>query len=132
MPDQLQVELVAADRLVWSGEATMVIARTAEGDIGILRNHAPVLSVLVEGVVEIQTDDGDDRGRGRRRGLPLGGATTGSRSCPSTPSCPHEIDVEEARAELENVPGCRRGRRRRPRPPSGGPRPASGRPSKAS
>ena len=49
MPDQLQVELVSADRLVWSGEAVMVIAKTAEGDIGILRNHAPVLSVMVEG-----------------------------------------------------------------------------------
>ena len=56
MPDQLQVELVSADRLVWSGEATMVIAKTAEGDIGILRNHAPVLSVMVEGAVEIQTE----------------------------------------------------------------------------
>ena len=40
------VELVAADRTVWSGEATMVIARTVEGDIGILRGHAPVLSLL--------------------------------------------------------------------------------------
>ena len=56
MADQLQVELVSADRLVWSGEATMVIAKTADGDIGILRNHAPVLSVMVEGAVEIQTE----------------------------------------------------------------------------
>ena len=40
----LQVEVVSADRLVWSGEATMVIARTTEGDVGILPNHAPMLS----------------------------------------------------------------------------------------
>ena len=45
MADALQVELVAADRTVWSGEATMVIARTVEGDIGVLRGHAPVLSL---------------------------------------------------------------------------------------
>ena len=32
--DLMQVELVAADRLVWSGEAKMVIARTTEGDVG--------------------------------------------------------------------------------------------------
>ena len=51
----LQVELVAADRVVWSGEATMVIARTVEGDVGILANHAPMLSVLVEGTVEVRT-----------------------------------------------------------------------------
>lgn len=55
--DQLQVELVAADRTVWSGQATMVVAKTADGDIGILRNHMPVLSLLVDGVVEITPVD---------------------------------------------------------------------------
>ena len=59
MADPLQVELVAADRTVWSGEATIVITRTADGDIGILSGHAPLLSVLVEGTVEIRTPDGD-------------------------------------------------------------------------
>ncbi len=49
----LQVEVVAADRLVWSGAATMVRARTAEGDIGVLADHAPVLSVLLGCAVEI-------------------------------------------------------------------------------
>ena len=55
----MQVELVAADRLVWSGEATMVIARTVEGDIGILRGHAPVLSLLTDAVIEIDAGDGE-------------------------------------------------------------------------
>ena len=55
----LQVELVAADRLVWSGQATMVIARTTEGDVGILPNHAPLLSSIIEGVVDVQTTDGE-------------------------------------------------------------------------
>ena len=59
MADQLQVELVAADRTVWSGEATMVIARTVEGDIGILRGHTPVLSLLTDAIVEIDTGDGE-------------------------------------------------------------------------
>ena len=58
MADALTVELVAADRMVWSGEATMVIARTVEGDIGVLRGHAPVLSLLTEAVVEITAEDG--------------------------------------------------------------------------
>jgi F-type H+-transporting ATPase subunit epsilon len=53
----LQVELVAADRTVWSGEATMVIARTVEGDVGVLKDHAPLLSLLAEAVVEITADD---------------------------------------------------------------------------
>jgi F-type H+-transporting ATPase subunit epsilon len=55
----LHVELVAAARTVWSGRASMVLARTTEGDIGILANHAPVLSVLVPGVVDLTTEDGD-------------------------------------------------------------------------
>lgn len=55
----LQVELVAADRKVWSGEATMVIARTVEGDMGILPGHAPVLAVLASGELRITPTSGD-------------------------------------------------------------------------
>ena len=50
----LQVELVAADRQVWSGEADMVVARTADGDLGVLPGHTPLLGTLVEGVVRVQ------------------------------------------------------------------------------
>ncbi len=49
----LTVDLVAADRLVWSGQAEQVIARTSEGEIGILPGHAPLLGLLVEGPVQI-------------------------------------------------------------------------------
>ena len=55
----MQVELVAADRLVWSGEASMVIARTTEGDVGILPDHAPMLSLMVDGVVDVTTTAGE-------------------------------------------------------------------------
>jgi F-type H+-transporting ATPase subunit epsilon len=59
MADALTVELVAADRTVWSGEASMVLARTVEGEMGILRGHTPVLSLLADAVVEIDSVDGD-------------------------------------------------------------------------
>ena len=59
MADALQIELVAADRVVWSGQAKEVIARTVEGDLGVLAGHAPLLSLLVPGVVEIISLDGD-------------------------------------------------------------------------
>lgn len=45
----LHVELVSVEREVWSGEATQVIARTTEGEIGILPGHAPLLGQLAEG-----------------------------------------------------------------------------------
>ncbi|EFQ83025.1 ATP synthase F1, epsilon subunit [Aeromicrobium marinum DSM 15272] len=55
----LQVELVAADRVVWSGQAGEVSARTVEGDLGVLRGHTPLLSLLVPGVVVIRSTDGE-------------------------------------------------------------------------
>jgi F-type H+-transporting ATPase subunit epsilon len=56
---ELQVEVVAADHKVWEGEATMVVARTTDGDIGILPGHAPLLGLLVSGAVRIMPTDGD-------------------------------------------------------------------------
>ena len=54
----LEVELVAADRMVWSGEARVVSAPAADGDIGILPGHAPVLAVLRAGTVRITDVNG--------------------------------------------------------------------------
>lgn len=57
---EMTVELVAVERRVWSGEATMVIAKTTEGELGVLPGHVPLLGQLVDGgVVEIRTSDGD-------------------------------------------------------------------------
>ena len=55
----LQVELVSAEARVWSGEAQRVVARTTEGDIGVLPGHAPVLAVLAPGEVRILTAEGE-------------------------------------------------------------------------
>ncbi len=54
----LEVELVARDRIVWSGEATQVSAPAADGDIGVLADHAPLLSVLRAGTVRVHGMDG--------------------------------------------------------------------------
>ena len=106
--DQLQVELVAADRTVWSGQATMVIARTTEGDVGVLRNHAPLLSLLVDGVVEVSPVDGD-----RFAAAVDGGFVSVANNRVSILSeravLGSDVDVEAARAE----PRGRRGRGRR-------------------
>ena len=58
---ELQVELVSAERLLWSGAASMVIARTVDGDIGVLPGHSPVLALLAGGEVTVRTNDGDVR-----------------------------------------------------------------------
>lgn len=55
----LQVSLVVPDRELWSGEARTVIAKTTEGDIGVLTGHSPVFGILTEGsLVEILLPDG--------------------------------------------------------------------------
>ena len=54
----LEVQLVAADRLVYEGEATLVRARTLGGELGILPGHQPLLGVLVEGEIKINGEDG--------------------------------------------------------------------------
>jgi len=54
----LNVELVSPEKKVWSGEAVSVSARTLEGDLGILTDHAPLLGVLVDGKVIIKGTDG--------------------------------------------------------------------------
>src|SRR3954452_24699137 len=56
----MEVELVAPDRMIWSGEADMVIARTTDGDIGILPGHEPTMGVLVEHPVRIRRTDDDE------------------------------------------------------------------------
>ena len=54
----LNVELISSEKKVWSGEAVSVSARTLEGDLGILTDHAPLLGVLVDGKVTIKGSDG--------------------------------------------------------------------------
>ncbi len=50
---QLEVDVVAADGKVWSGTARQVSAPAADGDIGILAGHTPILSVLRPGAVRV-------------------------------------------------------------------------------
>lgn len=64
----LRVELVVPDGEVWSGRARMVVAKTLDGDIGILTGHPPVLGLLAEAsLVRIldPEDEGGESGDGR-------------------------------------------------------------------
>jgi F-type H+-transporting ATPase subunit epsilon len=54
----LQVSLVSADAEVWTGEASLVVAKTVEGEIGFMTGHEPVLAILAEGQVRITQTDG--------------------------------------------------------------------------
>ena len=98
----LQVEVVAADRLVWSGEATVVNARTAGGEIGILANHMPVLSLLAPGAVEVDTPDGETSTFAVDEGI-LSVANNRVSVLASHAEVADEIDLSTARSELEEA-----------------------------
>lgn len=54
----LNVSVVSADREVWTGSATQVIAKTVEGEIGILSGHEPLLALLAHGEVRVTDANG--------------------------------------------------------------------------
>jgi F-type H+-transporting ATPase subunit epsilon len=55
----LKVSVVAADHEVWSGDASMIVARTVEGEIGILPGHEPMLAILASGEVRVTLSSGE-------------------------------------------------------------------------
>jgi F-type H+-transporting ATPase subunit epsilon len=60
----LQVALVVPEGELWAGPAGMVIAKTKEGDIGVLTGHSPVIGILSEGsVVRIYPEGGTAEGK---------------------------------------------------------------------
>jgi F-type H+-transporting ATPase subunit epsilon len=53
----VQVELVSPERILFSGDATMVVCRTTDGEIAFLENHAPLIGLLGIGPVRIYQGD---------------------------------------------------------------------------
>ncbi|GIO07405.1 ATP synthase epsilon chain [Brevibacillus reuszeri] len=53
---KMTVEVVTPERVVYSGQAEMVIARGVQGDLGILPNHMPLVSPLKIAPVRIKTE----------------------------------------------------------------------------
>ncbi len=99
----LQVELVAVERMIWSGEATMVIARTTEGELGVLPGHAPLLGELAPGgVVRIRPESGEDLVVAAHGGF-LSVTEKGVSILAETAEIASEIDVERAREALRRA-----------------------------
>lgn len=68
----LHVELLVPEGEIWAGQAQMVIAKTLDGDIGVLTGHSPVLGILAEGsLVRIfaDTDAADGQSTAGQAGL---------------------------------------------------------------
>jgi len=58
MAKEFTVDIVSPDGLAWSGEATFVVARTPDGEIGVMADHEAVMAALVQGKVGVDAADG--------------------------------------------------------------------------
>ena len=58
MAKPFRVDVVSPETTVWTGEANFVLARTPDGEIGILADHEPLLASLVTSAVEVEGVDG--------------------------------------------------------------------------
>jgi F-type H+-transporting ATPase subunit epsilon len=56
----IRCEIVSQDRLVYEGEADIVIVPGALGEMGILPGHAPLLSALELGVIRVKRDQEEE------------------------------------------------------------------------
>ena len=125
----LHVELVVPDREIWSGTARMVIAKTHDGDIGVLQSHPPVIGLLADGsVVRILDAESSDSGESGGNGSAPGGSGAASGEVVAAVSggflsvaddrvsilarqaqLGTEVDTSAVRAELEEAGGTAAG-----------------------
>ncbi|EJL40334.1 ATP synthase epsilon chain [Brevibacillus agri] len=94
---KMTVEVVTPERVVYSGQAEMVIARGVQGDLGILPNHMPLVSPLKIAPVRIKTE-GDNEVK-----MAVSGGFMEVRGdkvtiLAETAELPGDIDVERAKA----------------------------------
>ncbi|GAB3963544.1 F0F1 ATP synthase subunit epsilon [Actinoallomurus acanthiterrae] len=103
---KLHVELVSPEREIWAGEADMVVAKTIEGEMGILPGHAPVLGLLVDGsVVRIKPADDEAVISAMVSGGFFSVASDEVSVLAEYAELGGEIDLAAARAEYEAVSG---------------------------
>lgn len=102
MADTIQLELVAPERLVFSGDVEFVVVPGAEGDFGVLPGHMLFISTLRPGLIEVYEND-----QPRDRYVVAGGfaEVTGERvTVLSTETVAvSDIDAAQARSRLEQA-----------------------------
>ncbi len=107
MAKTIRLDIVTPERLVYSEDVNMVIARTTSGDIGILPGHAALVAALVIWPLRIISDSGE---------MPIsvcsGFIEVQPEKVTVLASCaelPDEIDVKRAEAAKERAESLLRG-----------------------
>ena len=105
MAAEMDVRLVSPDRMVWAGRAEMVIAKTGEGDVGILPGHQPLLGTLVESPVTIKRANEGDLVAAVHGGF-LSVSNRGVSVLAEVVELADEVDTARARQALDRTEGA--------------------------
>ncbi|MFZ8909086.1 MAG: F0F1 ATP synthase subunit epsilon [Candidatus Nanopelagicales bacterium] len=102
MVAELKVALVSAERAIWQGTAKSIVAKTPDGEIGILPGHSPVLALLLDAPLRIETTDGTKVLVAVHGGF-FSVDSDQVNVIAETAELAEEIDVERAKAALERA-----------------------------
>jgi len=101
----MYVELVSPARLVWAGTGEMVIAKTGEGDVGVLPGHQPLLGTLVESPVTIKRSGEPDLVAAVHGGF-ISVSSRGVSVLAEVVEISSDIDAARARAAFDRTTGA--------------------------
>ena len=103
MAEPMIVEVVSPEKVLYSGEADMVITRTmGGGEVAFQAGHAPFLAALVENHTRVFQTDGTVQDIAVHRGfVEVSGHPTKVSILSDTAELAEDIDVERAKAALE-------------------------------
>jgi F-type H+-transporting ATPase subunit epsilon len=99
---ELSVSIVSAERAIWQGQAQSVVAKTPDGEIGILPGHSPVLALLLDAPLRIETTDGTKVLAAVHGGF-FSVDSNSVNVIAETAELAEEIDIERAKAALERA-----------------------------
>lgn len=101
MSSEFKVQIVTPERMFFQGEAELLIVKTTEGDLGIMKNHINYVAPLDIGTVKIKT-------QGMFKEAVISGGFVQidkeiTTILTEAAEWPHEIDLDRARAEKEEA-----------------------------
>ena len=59
MEENFKIEIISPEKIIFSGDAKMVVLPSYEGDMSVLKNHIPIITFLRPGIVKVQKKEGD-------------------------------------------------------------------------
>ncbi|MBE52833.1 MAG: ATP synthase F1 subunit epsilon [Acidimicrobiaceae bacterium] len=102
MKMSLRIELVSPEKIVYEGDAELVIARTSDGEIGFQPGHVPFVGNLVSSVVRVALSDGGVQRIAVHSGFVEVSDNHVALLC-DVAELAEDIDIERAKASLESA-----------------------------